>query len=95
MNLNDFLPDGLKPVATKNLLKDSGVVTLLSIKKDSILKEHQSKTNAMLVLLSGQATYEEENRKIGLKKIHDFVLIPEKVSHKVLAEEDAVLLLIQ
>ncbi len=95
MNLHDFLANAEKPVSTKRVLKENASATLIKINKGTILDKHQSRTNAMLVLLSGKAVYEEEGRTIELLKAHDFVKIPEKVSHQVLGKEDSLLLLIQ
>jgi quercetin dioxygenase-like cupin family protein len=46
-------------------------------------------------LLSGKATYEENDRSIELSEPNDFVQIPGKVSHSVSGREDTLLLLIQ
>lgn len=95
MNLLEAMNATEKGVATQNILKDKASITLMQIKKDAMLKEHQSMTNAMLVLLSGKAVYEEKDRTEKLDKAMDFVQIPEHVTHKVTALEDAKLMLIQ
>jgi quercetin dioxygenase-like cupin family protein len=94
MNLTDFLKDSPKDIATQNIHSDKGSATLLRIKKDSVLREHQSANNAMLVLLSGKAVYEENDREEVLSTVHDFVHIPAKTTHKVTGVEDALLILI-
>ena len=95
MNLTEFLKDAVKDVTTQNLHSAKGSATLLKIKKDAVLREHQSPTDAMLVLLTGEAMYEEHDRKEILSTVHDFVRIPAKTSHKVTGIGDALLLLIQ
>ena len=95
MNLFDKLKASEKSVATQNILKDKGTATLMQIKKDGLLKEHQSMTNALLILLSGKAVYEEKDRKIELEQVHDFVRIPAQVTHKVSGLQDSIFLLIQ
>jgi quercetin dioxygenase-like cupin family protein len=70
------------------------LATLIKIQKNALLDNHQSRTNALLVLLSGKAIYEEEDRKIVLSETNDSVKIPEKVTHKVKGKEDSLLLLI-
>ncbi len=95
MNLLEIISNTEKAIATKNILKENGSATLIKIQKNELLDKHQSRTNALLVLLAGKATYEEEDRKIVLSEAHDFVKIPEKVTHKVKGEEDSLLLLIQ
>ena len=95
MNLQDLILPNDKTVTTKNILKGNGSATLIQIKKGGLLDKHQSRTNALLVLLSGKAVYEEENRKVLLFEAHDFVNIPEKVTHRVRGEADSLLLLVQ
>jgi mannose-6-phosphate isomerase-like protein (cupin superfamily) len=95
MNLKDELPAVDRMISVKNILKEEGNATLIKIKENGVLKEHQSKTNALLILLSGKATYEEADRTVLLSDPHDFVRIPEKLTHKVTGEEDSLLLLIQ
>jgi quercetin dioxygenase-like cupin family protein len=94
MNLTDFLKDSPKDIATQNLHSDKGSATLLRIKKGRVLRDHQSANNAMLVLLSGKAIYEENDRKELLTTVHDFVHIPAKTTHKVTGVEEALLMLV-
>ncbi|MCB0705488.1 MAG: hypothetical protein KDC34_09275 [Saprospiraceae bacterium] len=95
MNLHTFLTDSDKAVKTQNILKSTGNATLLRLKKDGLLDKHQSKNKALLVLLSGHAVYEEDGRSVDLKAVHDFVEIPEKVTHQLVGKADSLLLLIQ
>ena len=95
MNLQDLIQQNDKALATKNILKGNGSATLIQIKKGGMLDKHQSRTNALLVLLSGKAIYEEADRTILLSGVHDIVNIPEKVTHRVRGEENSLLLLIQ
>lgn len=95
MNLKDMISKTDKDIAVQNLLKDRASATLLRIKKDALLKEHQSATEALLLLLSGQAVYEEADRRVTLGQPWDYVRIPAKVTHKVQGLEDAVLVLVQ
>ena len=95
MNLLEITNATEKGVSTQNILKDKASITLMQIKKDAVLREHQSMTNAMLVLLSGKAVYEEKDKVEALENAMDFVRIPEHIPHKVTALQDAQLLLIQ
>ncbi len=95
MNLLNLITATEKGVTTQNVLKDKASATLISIQKDAVLKEHQSMTNAMLVLLSGKAVYEEKERTETLSAPMDFVHIPAHVTHKLTGLEDAQLLLVQ
>jgi len=94
MNLNDLAKATDKTVSAQNIHSEKGGATLLQIKKDGVLREHQSATNAMLILLSGKALYEEGDRREVLGEKLDFVRIPAKVTHKITGTEDSVLLLI-
>lgn len=95
MNLTDELLATDKMISVKNILKEQASATLIRIKENGVLKEHQSRTNALLVLLSGKAIYKEADRTVSLVDSHDFVRIPEKTTHEVLGEKDSLLLLIQ
>ena len=95
MNLIKELKSTEKGVFTQNMLRANATITLLQIKKDAVLKEHQSMTNAMLVLISGNVSYDEANRRESLSEKMDYLHIPEHVTHKVTGLEDSVLLLIQ
>jgi len=95
MNLDTILEDMNKTVTTQNLLRDKGVATIIKIRKEGILKEHESMTNALLILLSGAAIYQEHDRTVALSQPHDFVRIPAKVTHRLTGTDDALLLLIQ
>ena len=95
MNLKNKIENTEKDVIAKNILKEKGNATLIKLKKDAVLKEHQSMTNAMLVLLSGNVIYEEKERTESLSDELDFLYIPQKITHKVSANEDSLMLLIQ
>jgi quercetin dioxygenase-like cupin family protein len=95
LNLFDFLPNQEKAVATQKIMKGNSSVTLLQLQKDATLAEHQSRVDALLVLLSGNVRYVEVDREVELTQQHDCVKIPAKVSHSLHGREDSVLLLIQ
>lgn len=95
MNLTTQIQDSNKPISVQKILQEQGKATLIKIAKDKILEKHHSKTNALVVLLTGKAIYEEEERTILLENIHDFVEITAHVTHRVIAKEDTLLLLIQ
>lgn len=95
MNLLKLVSTTDKEIFTQNILKDKASATLMQLKKGAVLREHQSMTNAMLILLSGKAVYEEAYRTENLSVAADFVRIPAHVTHKVTAGEDSVLVLIQ
>lgn len=93
MNLINQIEDNHKSVNVKKILK--GTATLIRIAKDGLLAKHKSQTDALLTLVSGRVSYEEEERIVDLVDVHDFVEIHADVTHKVVAQEDSILLLIQ
>jgi len=95
MNIKDFSNGFEKPVSTKKILRDSASTTLVEIGEDAVLKEHQSMTEALLILISGNVSYEEEDRQINLDRAMDFVQIPAHKTHRVRGLKDSMLLLIQ
>ena len=95
MNLKTKIKSNNKPIIAKNILNGKGNVSLIKLQKNAVLKEHQSITNAMLVLLSGHLIYEEKERIEALSTELDFLYIPEKVTHKVSAKEDTLMMLVQ
>ena len=95
MNLRDLVPVSDKAVTVKNILKTNASATLIRLKSGGQLSDHQSKTDALLILLEGKVSYIEEGRNVELQHPHDLVEIPEKVTHKLVAEEASLLLLIQ
>jgi len=94
MNLSDLISTPEKDVVTYKVHNARGSVTMLTIRKDKVLKEHQSTSEALLLLVSGDAVYEEADRREHLAVPMDFVRIPPRLTHKVSAVEDSVLLLI-
>lgn len=94
MNLNKLLVDSAKDIDTKRILSDRGSAVVMKIKGGSVLKEHQSVSQAILLLISGNAVYAEESREVFMAQPMDVVEIPPHVTHKVTAKEDSLLLLI-
>ncbi len=94
MNLEDILNEVDKPITKKTIFKENGSVSILKLKGNAKLAKHESKTNALLILLHGKATYIEEDRNIYLSKAYDVVNITANVLHEVFAEEETLLLLI-
>jgi len=73
---------------------EEGKVVSLQIKKGKVLKEHVSKTPAILICINGKALYEEESRKIKLKN-GSYVMIEPDVKHKVTAIKKSNFILIK
>ncbi len=85
-----------KPVQTQVLFEPTeNKVIALQIAKNEQLKEHVTKVPALLVCITGDATFSNENgEKIHLKS-GDFIKIPVDVKHWVDAHELSNFLLIK
>ena len=95
MNLTELHPIG-KPLSAVNLFKgDTGTVTALQLDKEGMLKEHVTKTPALLLCISGQVIYEDETgQKIKLES-GDYVAITPMVKHWLLANAKSQLVLMK
>ncbi len=95
MNIRSLHPKG-KSVSAISFFKGSeGQATALQILAGQILKEHITKTPALLLCLTGQAVFENEE---GIKETllpGDHVHIAPMVKHWVVAAEDSQLILIK
>ena len=85
-----------KPVQTQVLFEPTeNKVIALQIAKNEQLKEHVTKVPALLICVTGDATFSNENgEKIDLKS-GDFIKIPIDVKHWVDAHELSNFLLIK
>lgn len=73
---------------------EEGKVIALQIDKGKTLKKHVSKVPAILVCISGKAVFNEENRKVKLRK-GTYVLIEPNVEHEVTASKKSNFILIK
>ncbi|MCB0655252.1 MAG: hypothetical protein KDC57_03900 [Saprospiraceae bacterium] len=94
MNLLDQnFPD--KPVALTNLLRDAATVSLIRLQAHAQLSAHQSKTNALLILLNGEVVYQEDDREMVLHEPYDYVRITARKTHELSGRSESLLLLVQ
>ena len=95
MNISEFHTEG-KDISAKLMFKmTDGNITALRILKDALLKEHVTKVPALLVCVSGEVVFENEQ---GLQQsLHsgDFIAIEPLVVHWVKGIEDSQLLLVK
>ena len=95
MNIKDLHPD-IKAVSTASLFKTTeGTVTSLQILAGEQLKEHITKVPALLICLTGDAIFENEN---GLKltlTTGDYVNIEPQIKHWINAKFTSNLILIK
>ena len=85
-----------KPVQTQLLFepKDAKVISL-QIAKGETLKEHLSKIPALLVCISGNAVFTDENGIVVNLNSGNYVMIEENVKHAVKAIEESNFLLMK
>ena len=95
MNIKD-LHTKLKPVsAIPHFKAEEGSVTAIQILNNQLLKEHKTKTPALLVCVTGEVVFENER---GIKEIllpGDYANIEPMIKHSVKGIEDSQLLLIK
>ena len=84
-----------KAVQTSVLFEPKEKVISLQIAKGEQLKEHITKVPALLVCVSGNAVFDNENGKKTELQSGDYVLIEENVKHWVDAFEESNFLLIK
>ena len=95
MNLKKLHTDN-KAVQTKILFSATeGKVISLQIASGEQLKEHLSKVPAVLVCVSGNAVYKDENESVINLKSGDYVNIEPEVKHRIDAIEESNFLLIK
>jgi quercetin dioxygenase-like cupin family protein len=95
MNLSEnHIPD--KEVSAKSVFeKTEAKVTAIQILKDGLLKEHSTKTPAVLVCVSGEVVYEDEKNNKELLTSGDYYDIEPMVKHWVKGIKNSQLLLIK
>ena len=95
MNLKNLHTEN-KAVQTSVLFQPTdGKVISLQIAKNEQLAEHMTKVPALLVCVSGNATYKDENGTTITLKSGDYFNIPVNVKHWVDAHEESNFLLIK
>jgi quercetin dioxygenase-like cupin family protein len=95
MNLKDAHTEN-KPIQTTMLFSATeGKVISLQIAAGEQLKEHLSKVPALLVCVSGNAVYKDENESVINLKSGDYINIPADVQHRIDAVEESNFLLIK
>jgi quercetin dioxygenase-like cupin family protein len=95
-NQLDSLHVNTKSLSVKILFEGKeGVTRSLQINKDGILAEHITKTEAILICVSGKVIYEDEKSTKHTLKSGDFYKIEPNVKHWVKGVENSQLLLIK
>ena len=95
-NQLDALHDSTKSLSVNVLFEGKeGVTRSLQINKDGILTEHITKTDAILICVTGEVVYEDEKNNLKTLKAGDFYKIEPQVKHWVKGIENSQLILIK
>ena len=95
MNIQELHQPGKEVSAIPLFKTEQGTVTVIQILKKQQLKEHITKTNALLICVTGETIFEnEKGSKINLTP-GDYVIIEPGVKHWLEGELDNQLLLIK
>jgi quercetin dioxygenase-like cupin family protein len=85
-----------KEVSAVNLFKSElGTTTAIHLQKNATLKEHVTKTPALLLCISGVTTYKDETETEAALKPGDYVMISPNVKHWLYASEQSQLILLK
>lgn len=88
MNLKNLHQES-KPVQTHVLFNPTQVMISIQIAKNEQLKEHITKVPAILICISGNSVYEDENGSSIELKNGDYVSISPNVKHWINALEES------
>jgi quercetin dioxygenase-like cupin family protein len=93
MNISE-LHQSQKEVSAVSLFKgELGTATAIQIERNGTLKEHITKTPALLLCVSGVVTYEDENEQEIVLEQGEYVLITPDVKHWLYASVQSQLIL--
>ena len=85
-----------KEVSAVSLFKSElGTATAIQLERNGTLKEHITKTPALLLCVSGFVTYEDENEQEIQLEQGDYVSITPNVKHWLYASEKSQLILLK
>lgn len=88
--------DSTKSLSVNILFKGTeGTTRSLQIKKDGLLPEHTTKTEALLICVNGEVVFENEKNEKYTLKAGDFCHIEPNVKHWVKGIQDSQLLLLK
>lgn len=90
------LHDSTKSLSVNLFFKGiEGTTRSLQIKKDGLLPEHTTKTEALLICVSGEVVFENEKNEKHTLQAGDFYHIEPNVKHWVKGIQDSQLLLLK
>jgi len=95
MNIKDLFSHEKEVSAVKFFEGSLGGSTLIKLRENAILKEHITKTPALLLCLSGAVVYEDENKQSITLETGDYHPIEPMVKHWLTAKESSQLILLK
>lgn len=95
MNLSTLHTQNLPLETTKIFDATEGNVISITIQKNGYLKEHLTKVPALLICISGETMYEDENNANILLKNGDYVTIEPFIKHWLVGITQSNLILIK
>ncbi|HMR86808.1 MAG TPA: hypothetical protein PKD51_01575 [Saprospiraceae bacterium] len=85
-----------KEVSAQSLFKgEIGTATAIQLQQDGTLKEHITKTPAMLLCIHGKVNYKDETNQDFMLQSGDYVSIAPNVKHWLHATEKSQLVLLK
>ncbi len=96
MNHLSNLHEATKDVSAKNLFNgEIGSTVSIQLKANGILKEHMTKTPALLICVLGHVVYHDEKGTAVKLKPGEYFSIEPNVSHWIQSFEDSQLILLK
>lgn len=96
INTLSSLHDSTKSLSVQLLFKGSeGNTRALQLKKDGLLPEHITKTEALLICITGEIVFETENNEKYILKAGEYVHITPNVKHWLKGIQESQLLLLK
>lgn len=90
------LHDSTQSLSVQILFKGvEGKAMTLQINKNGILPEHLTKTDAVLICISGKVSFENEKKEKYIIKAGEYFLIAHNIQHWVTGIEDSQLILLK
>lgn len=85
-----------KEVSAQSLFKgEQGTATVIQLQRNGTLKEHITKTSALLLCIEGRVTYEDETEQEFVLESGDYFLIKPNVKHWLYASVPSQLILLK
>lgn len=95
MNIDDLFSEEKEVSAVKFFEGSLGVSSVIKLQENAILKEHITKTSALLLCISGEVIYEDQNEQSITLQAGDYQHIEPQVKHWLTARHKSQLILLK